>query len=175
MSIALAAAPVCVGLGLPQGSDVVRPFGPTGEWSGHFGVDLAAPFGSSVVASGAGTVSFVGTIAGRTSVTIHHGGDVRTSYSYLGATTVAFGETVTRGDKIGRSGKHGGTEAFHFSLRLGDRYVDPVSAFSCDPTPGRGLSLAGPSPTYAVARVRNPRRYFRSSARGPPGGRAHRI
>jgi murein DD-endopeptidase MepM/ murein hydrolase activator NlpD len=74
IAIALAAAPVCVGLGLPQGSDVVRPFGPTGEWSGHFGVDLASPFATSVAAAGTGTVSFVGSIAGRISVTINHGG-----------------------------------------------------------------------------------------------------
>lgn len=175
LSLALAAAPVCFGLGLSQRPQVVRPFGPTGRWSGHFGVDLAAAEGSLVPAVGDGAVSFVGTIAGRISVTVAHGGAVRTSYSYLRSATVFHGQTVKRGDPVGSAGIHGKVGAFHLSLRIGSRYVDPISSFECDAVPLRGLALAGAPATYAVARVRNPRRHFRSSPRGPSGGRTHRV
>jgi murein DD-endopeptidase MepM/ murein hydrolase activator NlpD len=173
LSVALGVSPMCFGLGLISDSEVVRPFGPTGTWSGHFGIDLVAPAGSPVLAVGDGTVSFVGSVAGRISVTIAHGGEVRTSYSYLRAATVTRGQAVVRGDPIGVAGLHGGVGAFHLSLRLGSRYFDPVASFGCDPVLVQGLSLAGVPTTYAVARVRNPRRYIRSSPRGPSRGCAH--
>ena len=171
----LALAPVCLGLGLTPRSEVVRPFGPTGVWSGHFGVDIAAAHGSVVRSVGPGTVSFVGRIAGRVSVTVLHGVAVRTSYSYLASTAVGRGETVVRGDPLGTSGVHGDVESFHLSLRIGPQYVDPVSSFRCDGAPGRGLSLARSLTTYAVSRVRNSWRYFRPSPRGPPCGCAHGV
>jgi murein DD-endopeptidase MepM/ murein hydrolase activator NlpD len=175
LSLALGLAPLCLGLGLTRESDIVRPFGPTGRWSGHFGVDLNAVAGSPVIAAGDGIVSFVGSIAGRLSVTIAHGGEVRTSYSYLQSATVAHGQAVARGDPVGTAGIHGGVDAFHLSLRIGARYVDPITSFGCDAVPERGLSLAGAPTTYAVARVRNPRRHIRPSPRGPPCGCPYRI
>jgi murein DD-endopeptidase MepM/ murein hydrolase activator NlpD len=168
-------APICLGLGLTQGSEVVRPFGPTGRWTGHFGVDLAADGGSRVRAVGDGFVSFVGRINGRLSVTVLHGGAVRSSYSYLGSASVSRHQAVARGDPVGTAGIHGGVGSFHLSLRIGSRYVDPIASFACDAVPERGLSLAAAPTTYAVARVRNPRRYVRSSPRGPPGSRAHSV
>jgi murein DD-endopeptidase MepM/ murein hydrolase activator NlpD len=73
-------------------------------------------------------VSFAGPIVGRLSVTVHHGGIVRTSYSYLDTISVVRGQRVDRGDVLGTSGIHDDRAAFHFSVRLGDTYVDPISA-----------------------------------------------
>ncbi len=168
----------CFGLGGIQPLDttaIVRPYGPIGRYAGHWGVDLAMDAGGVVRAVGSGSVTFAGSVAGRLSVTVHHGGVVRTSYSYLERVLVRRGDNVQRGDPVGISGIHDGREAFHFSVRLGDEYVDPVSALACPAYPEPGLFLAPSQATYAVTRVRNPRRYVRSSPRGPPRCRARRI
>ena len=80
---------------------MVRPFAPQGPYAGHWGVDLQAEAGTPVVAVAAGVVTFAGPVAGRLSVTVHHGGGVRTSYSYLSAVTVAAGQAVAAGSHPG--------------------------------------------------------------------------
>lgn len=129
-------------LGLPVSGQVVAAFAPDGSYGGHWGIDLAVPTGTPVRAAASGIVSFSGEVAGRSSVTIHHGGSVRTSYSYLGTRAVAKGELVARGDVVGTSGVDHGIPAVHFSLRVGDRYLDPVDASTCGPlVPGSGVRL----------------------------------
>lgn len=163
----------CFGLGgTPplETTSVVRPFAPIGRYAGHWGIDLSLDPGADVRSAGAGVVTFAGPIVGRLSVTVHHGGAVRTSYSYLGSITVHRGDTVFRGDVIGTSNVHDGRDAFHFSLRLGDEYVDPLAALACVAYPGPALFLAPSQATYAVTRVRHSRRNVRPSPRGPPSG-----
>ncbi len=95
--------------------------------SGHRGIDIVARPGEAVSASHDGTVTFVGSVAGVLSVTLIHESGWRTSYSYLGTTSVEVGERVSRGDRLGTAGSlHGSSSAgVHFSLRIGDDYVDP--------------------------------------------------
>jgi murein DD-endopeptidase MepM/ murein hydrolase activator NlpD len=126
----------------PVDGPVVAAFAPDGLYGGHWGIDLAAPEGTSVGASAAGVVTFSGEVAGRSSVTIHHGGSVRTSYSYLGSRSVAQGAVVERGQVIGTSGVDHGVPAVHFSVRVGDRYLDPMAAMCPSLDPGPGLRLA---------------------------------
>ena len=129
-------------LDFPVDGPVIAPFAPVGVYGGHWGIDLAVPVGTPVRAAGDGVVTFSGEIAGRSSVTIHHGGGVRTSYSYLASRTVAAGVRVGRGEIIGTSGQDHGIPAVHFSLRLGDRYLDPGAA-GCRPiAPRVGIRLA---------------------------------
>ncbi len=125
----------------PADGPVLRPYAPQGDYGGHWGVDIAASPGSPVVAAAAGTVTFSGRIAGRLSVTVLHGGGVRTSYSYLGAALVAPGSAVAAGTAVGVGGVDHG--AVHFSLRIGDRYVAPLLE-GCRLVPGRGVRLRGP-------------------------------
>src|SRR5438445_12445553 len=47
--------------------------------AGHRGIDVSAPMGSPVRACAAGTVSFAGTVASNTTVTIDHGAALKTS------------------------------------------------------------------------------------------------
>ena len=125
----------------PVAGPIVAPFAPQGAYGGHWGIDLAVPLGTPVRAAAAGVVTFSGEVAGRSSVTIHHGGSVRTSYSYLGGRTVDEGAFVTTGEVVGTSGIDHGVPALHFSLRVGDRYLDPAAA-SCGPlVPGPGVRL----------------------------------
>ena len=69
-------------------------------------VDFNRPgdFGDPVVASAAGTVSFVD-VVGRDSygrfVVVRHGGGWETRYAHLSVVTVRVGDHVDRGDRLG--------------------------------------------------------------------------
>jgi hypothetical protein len=125
----------------PVDGPVVRPFEePAGPYAaGHRGADLAAPPGTPVRAAGDGTVVYAGRIAGSLHVTVLHDHGLRTSYSFLSDVAVRQGSTVSRGDVLGTSGGaatgpdpdsgHDGA-VLHLGLRVGDRYVDPMSLFA---------------------------------------------
>jgi hypothetical protein len=121
----------------PVDGRVVRPFeAPAGPYAaGHRGTDLAAEPGTPVHAAGDGTVVFAGRIAGALHVTVLHERGMRTSYSFLDDVSVREGSAVERGDVLGIAGgsdpatDHDGT-VVHFGLRLGVRYVDPMSLFA---------------------------------------------
>ncbi len=118
----------------PVGGPVAHPFEqPSSVYgAGHRGVDFAVPVGTEVRAANDGVVSFAGSVAGTLHVTVAHGGDLRTSYSFLSSVLVRAGQHVARGDVVGLSGgvgtDHDGT-VVHLGLRIGDRYVDPMVLF----------------------------------------------
>jgi len=110
---------------------VERAFAPVGTYEGHWGVDYAMDVGSDVIVVADGVVTFAGTVAGMDSVTVDHGGGLRTSYSYLEDIRVRRGERVHRGDVLGTSGTDHGIAALHFSARVNGSYVDPSVVFAC--------------------------------------------
>jgi murein DD-endopeptidase MepM/ murein hydrolase activator NlpD len=119
----------------PVPGAVARPFDePRSRYgAGHRGVDFAAPPGAPVLAAGDGTVVFAGPVAGTSHVVVAHGGDLRTSYSYLSRVVVRRGARVARGDVVGAAGGTGaGHHAgiLHLGLRVGDDYVDPMVLFA---------------------------------------------
>ncbi len=119
----------------PVAGEVVRPFvaPPSRYGPGHRGVDLAAPPGTAVVAAGDGVVVFSGDVAGSLHVVVAHRDGLRTGYSFLSRIDVAVGEPVQRGTRVGTSGGAGDAHAagvLHFSLRVGDNYVDPMVLFA---------------------------------------------
>ena len=115
----------------PVPGRVVSPFAPAGRFDGHWGVDLAATHGSPVRASGTGTVTFAGVVAGMRSVTIDHGGGLRSSVSFLSEILVGKGREVQAGTVIGMAGAAHDDAALHFSVRLDGRYVDPLPYMVC--------------------------------------------
>ncbi|MBU1226185.1 MAG: M23 family metallopeptidase [Actinobacteria bacterium] len=134
---------LCPGVVRPVDGEVVRGFAPQGAYGGHWGIDLAARVGTPVVAVGPGVVTFAGPVAGRLTVTVLHGGEVRSSYSYLSEIAVGTGDRVAAGTVLGRSGLDHETAALHLSVRIGDRYVDPAGWLACaDWVPGDGVRLA---------------------------------
>ena len=135
----------CPHLEEPVPGTIVRGFAPIGRYAGHWGVDFESEPGSSVAAAEAGTVTFAGEVAGIFSVTVHHGGGLRTSYSYLSEVGVVAGQQVARGDAVGTSGVDHGIAAVHFSVRIGDVYQDPENWFECFRSPAPALSLV-PAP-----------------------------
>ncbi|HYT77789.1 MAG TPA: M23 family metallopeptidase [Actinomycetota bacterium] len=115
----------------PLPGRVIRGFEPPPSpyEAGHRGIDIAAPFGSNVVASREGTVAFAGWVAGDLFISIDHADGVRTTYSWLSEVLVYKGQSVAREELIGRSG-HGHPELpephLHFGARVGSDYIDPM-------------------------------------------------
>ena len=103
---------------------------------GHRGVDVSAPLGFPVRASAPGVVSFAGSVAGNRTVTVDHGGGLLTSYSYLGALSVAKGAAVEQGEIVGTIGTgHPGSSLpphVHLSARRDGFYFDPMELYVGD-------------------------------------------
>jgi len=137
-------APDCAGLSAPVHGHVIAGFAPIGRYAGHWGIDLASPLGSAARAAGAGRVTFAGAVAGRLSVTIDHGGGLKTSLSYLERIDVDVGTLVRAGDVVARTGVAHSADAVHFSVRLHGAYHDPLDWLGCADSPHRGLRLAPP-------------------------------
>ena len=125
--------------------EVVEGFDPpTSTWSaGHRGVDLAGRPGQLVHTALAGTVSFVGLIAGRGVVVVDHG-DTRTTYEPV-ASSRRPGEPVAAGDGIGHlaaPGSHCPPRAcLHWGWLRDETYLDPLRLVGAGPV--RLLPLAG--------------------------------
>ncbi|HUG75700.1 MAG TPA: M23 family metallopeptidase [Acidimicrobiia bacterium] len=124
----------------PVDGPVIRPFAPVGAYGGHWGIDLAVPEGTPVRPIAPGVVSFAGMVAGRASVTVDHGGAVRSSYSYLSSLLTTAGQRVDRSTLVGVTGVDRGIPALHLSVRVGGIYVDPTRVCS-RLTPAEGLAL----------------------------------
>lgn len=115
----------------PVEASVIQPYAPIGQYGGHWGIDFAVPVGSAVRASDGGVVSFAGVVAGNRTLTVDHGGGLRSSYSYLSAIGVGAGSPVGRGERLGSSGVAHGSEGVHFSVRIDGSYVDPARLLDC--------------------------------------------
>ena len=119
----------------PVPGKIVRPFSQpiTIYAAGHRGVDFAADAGTPVRAANSGVVSFSGDVAGAQHAVIAHGNGIRTSYSFLATNNVVTGQSIRRGQVVGTTGGTGGDHTgsvFHFGVRIGDRYVDPMLLFA---------------------------------------------
>jgi murein DD-endopeptidase MepM/ murein hydrolase activator NlpD len=95
----------------------------------HLGFDLAVTEHVPVAAANAGTVvnaSWLG-IYGNC-VILDHGMGVQSLYAHLMSFDVKVGDTVTRGQVVGRSDSTGlaGGDHLHFTMLVGGRMVNPV-------------------------------------------------
>jgi hypothetical protein len=95
----------------------------------HLGFDLAVTSRVPIVAANAGTVlnaSWLG-IYGNC-VIIDHGMGVQSLYGHLSSFDVKVGDTVTKGQTVGRSGMTGlaGGDHLHFTMLVNGQMVNPV-------------------------------------------------
>lgn len=112
---------------------VERPFtAPAGPYApGHRGVDLRADPGSIVRAPAPGVVRVAGRVAGKAVVSIEHPHRIlgrvgwRTTYEGVMA-RVDVGDTVDAGDPLGAVIAHEHTRGFHWGLKNGRAYADPM-------------------------------------------------
>lgn len=102
----------------------------TGAQQFHNGIDLAAPYGSSILAAYEGDVvaadysSSMGNY-----VMINHGSGIYTIYMHASSLCVSKGQTVSKGQviaKVGSTGRSTGNH-LHFSVRQNGSYVSPWS------------------------------------------------
>ena len=104
------------------------PLGPYKHF--HAGLDMAAPFGTTVMAAADGVVVAVGhtRVGYGNYVIVAHGGGIMTLYGHLLETNVDVGNKVYRGQRIGLEGSTGWSTGahVHFELRVNDSVVDPL-------------------------------------------------
>jgi len=97
--------------------------------AGHRGIDIAVRVGTTVRAPEGAVVAFAGKVGGQLFVTLDHGGDLTSTYSWLSSTLVRKGDVVARGQPIATSGPgHPGSLVphLHLGVKLGGVYVDPL-------------------------------------------------
>jgi len=106
----------------------ISPF--TGRGQFHSGLDIAADFGTTVVAPARGRVVFSGMKGplGRM-VELDHGYGLRTHYGHLSTALVKQGQTVERGVPIGSVGSTGRSTGphLHYGVEVNGRTVDPTN------------------------------------------------
>lgn len=133
---ALVSGTAPVGVPLP-GAGITSRFGGrvnpvTGQWAAHSGIDLAAPQGQPVSASGSGVVTRAGWLGNYGIVVIvDHGGGLETRYAHLSALAVTAGTQVSAGQVVGYVGSTGRSTGphLHYEIRRGGRAVDPASVW----------------------------------------------
>jgi murein DD-endopeptidase MepM/ murein hydrolase activator NlpD len=121
------------------GAKVTQRFGPTDFFMEpplgpyrhfHAGVDMAAPFGTTVMSAADGVVVAVGhtRVGYGNYVVVAHGGGLMTLYGHLLETNVEVGDKVLRGQRVGLEGSTGWSTGahVHFELRVNDAVVDPL-------------------------------------------------
>lgn len=130
---------VAVGASLPAGLPLasarltsnfgVRRNPVTGIWRNHGGIDLAAPTGAPVAATGGGTIRFAGP-AGNYGllVVVDHGSGLESRYAHLSRIAVRSGQAVAAGDLLGLVGSTGRSTGphLHYELRANGHALDPL-------------------------------------------------
>jgi len=115
-------------------SRVSSPFGyrthpVTGKYAFHAGLDIAAPIGTSVLASEQGKVSDIGKHQNLGNyVKVQHADGSHSLYGHLSKITTQPGRSVRQGQKIGEVGSTGRSTGPHldYSLRKNGEPVDPA-------------------------------------------------
>ena len=99
--------------------------------SNHKGIDIGAPSGAKIVASNGGTVVTSAYNAGGYGnyVIIDHGGGKMTVYGHMSKRGVSVGQSVTKGQQIGKVGSTGRSTGphLHFEIRINGTAVNPIN------------------------------------------------
>ncbi len=109
-------------LGWPVSGRITQKF-----WTRHPGIDIGAPKGSPVYAADSGYVVTAGWDQERVSygymILINHGNGYITRYAHLSAFNVELGDSVKKGQLIGRVGSTGNSTGPHLHFEVIDRGV----------------------------------------------------
>lgn len=99
----------------------------------HSGLDIGAPTGTSVLAADSGMVTAAGWSGnlGRRIVIDHGGGKMTTTYAHLSSILVKVGDTIDKGQLIGRVGNTGRSTGphLHFEVRVNGKAINPLNYY----------------------------------------------
>ncbi len=119
-----------------QGAVITQYFGNPeyqlwcGCWKPHTGIDLAAPYGTPIMAADTGQVIWVGWDWSGLgwAVKINHGNYIATIYGHMDHYIVKVGQNVTKGQIIGYEGSTGASTGphVHFMVLLHNIWVNPL-------------------------------------------------
>ncbi|MCF6305925.1 MAG: M23 family metallopeptidase [Rhodobacteraceae bacterium] len=111
---------------LPVAGTVLRGYQPSGRDKNE-GIDYQTEPLAVVVAAGDGTIALVSESLGGlgTIILIRHSNDLMTVYGRIGTANVAKGDTVRKGQTIGRVAP-GDPPTLHFEVRVGTESVNPA-------------------------------------------------
>lgn len=103
------------------------------EEESHFGIDFAATLHEPVFSTASGIIINAGNDGdlGKT-ITIDHGGGLKTRYSHLSSFFVKKGNRVRKGETIGSVGMTGKTTGphLHYEVLLNDKPINPENYIS---------------------------------------------
>jgi murein DD-endopeptidase MepM/ murein hydrolase activator NlpD len=87
---------------------------------GHYGIDIAGDYGSTVRSAGGGTVIFAGWKGngGGYQVWIAHGSGLYTTYNHMSSISVGSGQHVSEGQQVGRVGSSGNATGPHLHFEV---------------------------------------------------------
>ena len=114
----------------------------TGAREMHEGLDVAAPYGSPILATADGIVSFAGPLAAFGNVVfVNHGHGFTTFYAHSSKIKVKEGQSVKRGDVLAYVGTTGRTTGphVHYEVQVNGVTVNPMK-YIVDPA---GATYAG--------------------------------
>jgi murein DD-endopeptidase MepM/ murein hydrolase activator NlpD len=101
-----------------------------GCWKPHTGIDLAAPYGTPIMAADSGQVIWVGWDWSGLgwAVKISHGNYIATIYGHMDHYIVRVGQSVTKGQTIGYEGSTGASTGphLHFMVLVHNVWVNPM-------------------------------------------------
>lgn len=94
----------------------------------HKGLDIAAPYGTKIVAAASGTVTYSGWMSGYGYlIIINHGNGIETYYGHCSKLYASVGDEVQAGDKIAAVGSTGNSTGnhLHFEIRKNGVQINP--------------------------------------------------
>ena len=106
-----------------------------GIWRKHEGIDLTAPTGTPIYASGKGVVSQSQWRNGYGElIEINHGFGYKSRYAHLSKRYVQPGDSVMRGQVIGEVGNTGVSSGahLHYEVRYRENTVNPINYFNAE-------------------------------------------
>ena len=95
----------------------------------HTGIDFRAPSGQPARATAAGKVISAGYEGGYGNmVVIDHGGGITTRFAHLSQITAKKGQSVAKGDVVGKTGSTGRSTGphLHYEIRVNGKAIDPM-------------------------------------------------
>jgi murein DD-endopeptidase MepM/ murein hydrolase activator NlpD len=135
VAVAAPAAPVAPAQPIVQGTGILAwPLAggtiTTYFSSAHLAIDIAAPYGSTVMAADSGVVTWAGwrNNGGGLVVAVDHGNGMSTVYNHLGSIWVGPGQAVKKGEGIAAVGCTGVCTGphVHFEVIVGGVLVNPL-------------------------------------------------